>query len=130
MKKCWILAALLLAAFVLPAFAAAPAAPTAEIKLGKGKKIVSFKHETHKAIACVDCHHKVDGKEDYRSCATAGCHDNFDQKDKSINSFYQIAHKAKGAKFETCVSCHVKTAGADNEKKKSLAGCAKSVCHP
>lgn len=132
MKKIFLLGLLLLVtAFALTAMAAAPNAPADGLKMSRTKKkTVVFNHSTHKEITCVECHHPVDGKEDYRSCATAGCHDNLDQKDKSINSYYAAMHKAKGTKFETCVSCHTRTAGADKEKKKELAGCAKSKCHP
>ncbi len=132
MKKLFLLGVCcLLAVFVLPSLAAQPATPADGIKLEKGgKKVVVFNHSTHKDIKCTDCHHPVDGKEDFRSCATAGCHDILDKKDKSVNSLYQAMHKAKGAKFNTCVACHVATAGDDKDKKKELAGCAKSKCHP
>ena len=131
MKKIFFLGLMLLTtAFALTAVAAAPNAPADGLKMNKTKKLVTFNHSTHASIKCVDCHHQVDGKEDYRACATAGCHDKLEQKDKSINSYYQVMHKRKGNKFETCVSCHEKTAGADKDKKKELAGCAKSKCHP
>ncbi len=119
----------LLAAFVVPALAAAPAAPTAAINMSKGgKKVVVFNHTTHAALKCADCHHPVDGKEDFRACGTAGCHEGMDKKDPM--SYYSVMHNTKGAKFQTCVSCHIATAGADKDKKKELAGCAKSKCHP
>ena len=121
----------MMAVLVLPALAAQPEAPADGFKMNKGgKKEVIFNHSTHKAQACGDCHHPVDGKEDYRSCNTAGCHDNIDPKDKSINSYYQMIHKKKDTKFQTCMSCHEKTAGDDKEKKKELTACAKSKCHP
>lgn len=131
MKKIFALGILLLvSAFALTAIAA-PAAPADGLKMEKTKKPVVFNHTTHASVACAECHHPVNGVEDYRKCSTAGCHDNFDPKDKkSINSYYQAMHKAKGAKFDTCVSCHVKVAGDDKAKKKELAGCAKSKCHP
>jgi hypothetical protein len=119
----------LLGLFVLTA-SAAPEAPADGLKMDRVKKVVVFNHSTHAELKCVDCHHPVNGVEDYRSCATAGCHDNLDQKDKSINAYYQVFHKAKGAKFETCVSCHNKVAGNDKDKKRELAGCVKSKCHP
>lgn len=131
MKKIFFLGLLLLVtAFALTAVAAAPKAPADGLKMDKTKKVVVFNHSTHKDIQCVDCHHPVDGKENYQNCASAGCHDNFDQKDKSVHSYYQAMHKKKGNKFDTCVSCHEKVAGADKAKKKELAGCAKSKCHP
>lgn len=119
------------AVLALPVLAAQPDVPADGIKMNKGgKKEVIFNHSTHKDQACVDCHHPVDGKEDFRPCATAGCHDNLDPKDKSINSYHQIAHKKKDTKFQTCMSCHEKTAGDDKAKKKELTACAKSKCHP
>lgn len=131
MKKIFLLGLMLLVtAFALTAVAAAPSVPADGLELNKTKKMVVFNHSTHAAIGCSDCHHPVDGKEDYRACATAGCHDNLDQKDKSINSYYQAMHKKKGNKYESCVSCHDKTAGADKDLKKQLTGCAKSKCHP
>lgn len=121
----------LTAALVLPAFAAQPEAPAGPITMSKsGKKEVVFNHSTHADIACVDCHHPVDGKEDFRACGTAGCHDITGTKEKGVHSYNMAMHKKKDNKFQTCVSCHEKTAGADKEKKKELAGCAKSKCHP
>ena len=133
MKKVFALGvALVLGVFVLAAAAAEkPKVPEDGLKLDRVKKVVVFNHSTHeKGMTCVDCHHLVDGVEDYRSCATAGCHDKLDQKDKSVNSYYQAFHKAKGAKFQTCVSCHTKEAGADKDRKRELVGCTKSKCHP
>ena len=132
MKKLLTLAIFcMMAALVIPAFAAQPEVPADGLKLNKGgKKEVVFNHGTHKEIACVECHHQVDGKEDYRSCATAGCHDAMGQKEKGINSYYQAMHKVKDPQHQSCVSCHTKTAGDDKDLKKQLAGCAKSACHP
>lgn len=132
MKKLLILGIFcMMACLVLPALAAQPDAPADGHKMNKGgKKEVIFNHSTHKEVNCVDCHHPVDGKEDYRPCSTEGCHDNLDPKDKSINSYYQAMHKKKDPKFQTCVICHEKTAGDDKAKKKELAACAKSKCHP
>ena len=121
----------LLAAFVLPAFAAQPEAPADGLKMEKsGKKVVVFNHSTHKDAKCGECHHPVDGKEDYRPCSTAGCHDVMGPKDKTVNSYYQAMHKVKEPKHQSCVACHTATAGEDKAKKKELAGCAKSKCHP
>jgi ribosomal protein L34E len=119
------------AALVLPAIAAQPEVPADGIKMNKsGKKEVTFNHSTHTTVACGDCHHPVDGKEDFRPCATAGCHDITGTADKSIQSYNLALHKKKDNKHPTCVSCHEQLAGDDKEKKKELAGCAKSKCHP
>ncbi len=122
----------IVAALVLPALAAErPAAPADGIKMQKsGKKVVIFNHSTHKADDCGVCHHPVEGKEDYRPCGTAGCHDIIGTQEKGIHSYNQAIHKKKENKHESCVSCHEKTAGDDKEKKKLLVGCAKSKCHP
>ncbi len=125
------LLALFVLAIAIPALAA-PEAPADGIKMNNGgtkKKTVVFNHSTHKEIACGSCHHPVDGKEDYRKCSTAGCHDDLKGK-KGTKSYYNVMHARKGTKFDSCVSCHVKTAGADAAKKKALVGCAKSKCHP
>lgn len=121
----------LLAAFVLPALAAQPEVPADGLKMEKsGKKVVIFNHSTHKAAKCGDCHHPVNGKEDFRPCSTAGCHDVMGQKDKSERSYYQSMHKLKENKHQSCLSCHKTAAGEDKDKKKELTGCAKSKCHP
>ncbi len=129
MKKIFFLGLMLLISAFAIAAIAAPQVPADGMKMAKTKKPVVFNHSTHADIKCVECHHPVNGKEDYRACSTAGCHDKLDQKDKSINAYYQVIHKAKGAKFETCISCHNKVAGTDKDKKKELTGCAKSKCH-
>ena len=121
----------LTAVLALPVLASQPEVPADGIKMNKGgKKEVIFNHSTHKKPACGECHHPVDGKEDYGACSKAGCHDKLDPKDKSVNSYHLVIHKKKDTKFQTCVSCHEKTAGDDKDKKKELAGCAKSKCHP
>jgi hypothetical protein len=132
MKKLLILAIFcILAALVVPAFAVQPEAPADGIKLNKGgKKEVIFNHSSHKEVDCVSCHHLVDNKEDYRACATAGCHDAIGQKEKGVNSYHQSIHKVKDVKHQSCVSCHTQVAGTDKDKKKELTGCAKSKCHP
>ncbi|MDR2891742.1 MAG: cytochrome c3 family protein [Deltaproteobacteria bacterium] len=130
MKKIFILGMMLLvSAFALTAIAAQPPVPADGIKMERTKKPVVFNHSTHTTAGCAACHHPVDGVENYGACATAGCHDILGTKDKSINSYYQVTHKAKGTKYDTCVSCHVAAAGDDKDKKKQLAGCAKSACH-
>lgn len=132
MRKLLFLGILCLAAVIaLPVLASQPEVPADGIKMNKGgKKEVIFNHSTHKEQACGECHHPVDGKEDYRACNTEGCHFILDAKDKSINSYYQAMHKKKDTKFGTCVSCHAKIAGDDKDKKKALTACAKSKCHP
>ena len=96
----------MLAALVMPAFAAQPDVPADGIKLNKGgKKEVLFNHSAHKDVACADCHHPVNGKEEYKSCASAGCHDAMGQKEKGINSYYQAVHKMKDVQHQSCVSC-------------------------
>lgn len=132
MKKLLMLAIFCLTAvLVLPALASQPEVPADGIKMNKsGKKEVTFNHSTHADIACADCHHPVEGKEDYRSCATEGCHDITGTQEKSIRSYNQAMHKKKDNKYASCVSCHTEAAGDDKAKKKELAGCAKSKCHP
>ncbi len=133
MKKffCALMLSALLAAFSLPVIAAdTPAAPADGLKMALTSLPVEFNHSTHAAYKCVDCHHLVDGKESYAKCATSGCHDVLDKKDKSVRSYYKIMHDRKSKDVPTCVSCHLEVAGKDKDKKKELAGCKKSKCHP
>lgn len=108
--------------------AAQPEVPADGIKMERTSMPVVFNHSTHTTAECAACHHPVNGVEDYRSCSTAGCHDNFDRKDKSVNSYYQVMH-GKDLQFSTCVSCHQEVAGTDKEKRRLLTGCKNSACH-
>jgi hypothetical protein len=141
--------------FCLVAVGAFAAPPPDGITMNKTKNPVLFNHSTHTDLACGDCHHPVkvetpasclaegchaeadlpgllefytDG-EDYRPCSTAGCHQIFDAKDKSVHSYYQAMHKSRKPEFDSCYSCHVKTAGKDKERKRLLSSCSNYVCH-
>ncbi len=118
----------------LVCFAALPVlnaadAPADGLSMAKTPKPVTFNHSTHTGDDCKVCHHTWDGAAPVKKCSEAGCHDNMDKKDKSVNSYYQAMHSKKAAKA-TCVSCHKKVAGKDKAKKKQLTGCKKSACHP
>ncbi len=129
MKKLILCGAMALSlAFAVSAFAA-PAVPADGIVMDKTKLHVTFNHSTHTGNQCGECHHPVDGKETFLQCGSAGCHDNFDKKDKSVHSYYQVMH-GKKLKFDSCVSCHTTVAGKDKDKKKALTSCKKSACHP
>ncbi|GFM32468.1 cytochrome c3 family protein [Desulfovibrio subterraneus] len=121
------LVAVLALAFALPLIAAD--APADGLKMEATKNPVIFNHSTHKSAKCVDCHHLVDGKENYKKCSDAGCHSAAAADKKNAGSYYKIVHDKK-AKMPTCISCHADAAGADKEKKKALTGCKKSSCHP
>ncbi len=127
-----IFVALFVVGFTLPAMAERPAVPADGLKMDKSKKHVVFNHTKHSAIDCASCHHPVEGKEDYRKCSTAGCHDDFKAK-KGTKSYYYVMHAKKGTKYDTCVSCHVKEAAKkpdDKDYKKAMTGCAKGgYCH-
>lgn len=132
MKNLFFLGLLMLvSAFALTALAR-PAVPADGLKMELTKKSVTFDHSVHEkaGIDCSQCHHKVKGEEHYEKCSTAGCHDNLDQKDKSVNSYYQAMHKFKDNQHASCVSCHREKAGDDKDKKKAMTACAKSSCHP
>ena len=122
--------ALLATALAVPVFAEQPAVPTEPLQMALTKKPVTFNHATHKDVQCGDCHHQVDGKENYQMCATAGCHDALGQKDKSVHSYYRIAHDRKTEKFSSCLKCHYEVAQAQPDKKKALTSCVGSSCHP
>ena len=123
--------AVLILAFALPAAATQPAVPPDGLKMDKTKQPVIFNHSTHqKGMKCGECHHPVDGKENYGKCANAGCHDSMDRKDKSVKGYYNALHAKSGAKFATCASCHIQTAEKFPDKKKELTACKQSKCHP
>lgn len=105
-------------------------APADGLKMEKTKKPVVFNHSTHTSADCQTCHHTWDGAAPIKSCAAAGCHDNFDKKDKSVHSYFKATHNRRAKEVPSCVSCHKKTAGKDRDLKKKLTGCRKSVCHP
>ena len=122
--------ALAILALALPALAAPPPAPADGLKMDKTKQNVIFNHSTHKDTNCVECHHAVDGKEDYRKCSTAGCHDNLDRKEKGVHGYYRAMHNKADTKFTTCVSCHLQIVEKAPDKKKELTACKQSKCHP
>lgn len=122
--------ALLAVTLVIPAFGEQPAVPTEPLKMALTKKTVMFDHSEHKDVPCGACHHQVAGKENYQKCSTAGCHDVLGQKDKSVNSYYRIAHDRKLKDIKSCLSCHFEVAEAKPDKKKELTSCVGSACHP
>lgn len=124
------LAAVLCVAFSMVAYAVD--APTGPVKMDATKKPVMFNHDTHKDSKCGECHHPVDGKENYQKCSTAGCHSAAKADKKKAGSYYKIVHNKKAGKsgIATCISCHKKVAGKDKAQKKALTGCKKSKCHP
>lgn len=123
--------ALLVLALSIPAFAAQPAAPADGLKMeATQKKVVVFNHTTHKELKCVQCHHMVEGKETFQKCASAGCHDNMDRKDKSERGYYQAMHGKDGKNVKSCVACHTEVAAAKPDLKKELTACKGSKCHP
>ena len=132
MKKCILsVFALLVLALALPAQAAQPDVPPDGLKLDKTKQPVVFNHSTHKTdMKCGDCHHVVEGKENYGKCGNAGCHDSMDRKDKSVKGYYRAMHEKSGTKFVTCQSCHLQVAEKFPDKKKELTACKQSKCHP
>lgn len=110
-------------------FAMAADAPAGPIKMEKTKNPVTFDHANH-AMDCKECHHKWDGAGAIVACSSAGCHDNFDKKDKSDHNYYKAMH-GRGKTVTSCTSCH-KAEGkkVDKARKKELTGCKKSKCHP
>ncbi len=133
MKKLLLLTALLLA-FAIPAIANQPATPADGLMMDETKMPVTFNHSTHATVACVDCHHPVNGAPSYEPCATAGCHDVMGNKAKGVDSYYQAMHKRTGTQYGTCISCHndvVKAAPKAEQaaKRKLLTSCKGSGCH-
>jgi len=132
MKQCILSAfALLVLALALPALAAQPEVPADGLKLDKTKQPVTFNHSTHaKDMKCGDCHHVVDGKENFGKCGNAGCHDSMERKDTTNKGYYRAMHAKSGTKFATCASCHAQVAEKFPDKKKELTACKQSKCHP
>lgn len=104
--------------------------PSDPVMMELTKKPVAFDHSFHKDRQCVECHHQVDGLEHFQKCASAGCHDVLGQKDKTVHSYYRIAHDRKVEKSYSCLKCHFEVAQAQPDKKKALTSCADSSCHP
>lgn len=129
MKKFFIPICVLTLALTLPALAAQPPVPKDGYEIKGSKKTVLFNHSTHTTIECGTCHHKVDNKENFQKCATAGCHDNLTEK-KGEKSLFYMMHTKEGVKYDTCMSCHIKIVAEKPDLKKDLTGCAKSKCHP
>ena len=75
------------------------------------------------------CHHKVDGKESFAKCGSAGCHDDLAGK-QGEKSLYYVVHTKKELKHNNCIGCHSKVVEEKPELKKDLTACAKSKCHP
>lgn len=123
--------ALLILAFSIPAIAAQPAAPADGLKMeATQKKVVVFNHTTHKEVKCGECHHPVKGVENFQKCATAGCHDNMDRKDKSERGYYQAMHGKDSKTVKSCVACHIEVVAAKPDLKKDMTACKGSKCHP
>lgn len=110
---------------------AQPEVPADGLKLHKTKRTVVFNHSTHKKdITCVTCHHLVDGKENFASCAKAGCHDNVaDRTDTSKKGYHNVFHNID-LKAKTCNSCHLDFVTKHPDKEQAMSGCAESKCHP
>lgn len=135
MKKLLTLAIFcMIAALVLPVLVSAADAPAEPITMDKGGKGVVFQHSTHTANACADCHHPVDGKEDYRSCTTDGCHPLEGGPPAPYKTLKGINHNKKVPEgYNTCVGCHTKTAkdkGMDKDATAKMTKCNDSYCHP
>jgi Class III cytochrome C family. len=116
-------------------------APEEAREMNWTRRPVVFSHQVHaKALAgkktndphayCARCHHPVNGETPYLTCASPECHDNLNQKDKSVQSYYLATHKKKKETFYSCISCHEEQAGDDIAAMKRLAGCKQSACHP
>lgn len=120
--------AVLSLALAMIAVAAQPEAPADGFVMERTSMPVVFNHSTHTTAPCETCHHEVNGVADYRACSTSGCHDNFDRRDKTVHSYYNVMH-GKGLAHETCISCHQTVAGTDKDMRRQLTGCKNSACH-
>jgi hypothetical protein len=121
------------------ALASTPPCPEKPGELNWTRRPVTFSHQTHFAALsagknpdalCVSCHHPVHGEAVFLTCAARGCHDNLNEKDLSLQSYFQATHKKDAENFDSCLSCHERKAGDSPAEKKRLAGCRESACHP
>ena len=138
MNKVCFLAGCCLLSLCAAAFAAPPSPPDKPSEMNWTRRPVPFSHQTHfegladrgsPEAVCVLCHHPVESGDVYLTCATEGCHDDLNPKDKSVRSYFQATHKKKKETLYSCVSCHEEVAGSDISAKKRLAGCKDSACH-
>lgn len=128
-KIFYALPGLALLLFIAAPVSAVPEAPADGLKMEQTKKTVVFDHSVHKQhTQCSDCHHPVNGAENYQKCATAGCHDG-DRADKSVHGYFRAIH-GKNLKFKSCVACHQEYAAAHPDMKKAMTSCKGSKCHP
>lgn len=95
--------------------------PDKPLELKGSKKTVMFPHAPHQKVECVTCHHKVQDKENFQKCATAGCHDDLTAK-KGEKSLFYVVHTKTGLKHQTCLECHTKVVAEKPELKKDLTG--------
>ena len=125
--------------FLCTAALASPAPPRESTEMNWTRRPVLFSHSTHlNALdrgtapeqTCALCHHPVKGEVLFLTCTSPDCHDNLNQKDLSVHSYYQATHKKTKDSFYSCLSCHEERAGDDLARIKRLAGCKESACHP
>jgi hypothetical protein len=105
----------------LPLLQAVEAPADMTIKAPAGLKAtqaeVKFSHKGHAKIDCKVCHHKGEATQ---KCASAGCHDSTDAKDKtSEKSFYKAFHDRTSER--SCLGCH---------KKEGKGPLKCPECHP
>ncbi len=117
-----VLACMALVGFVgLPLLQAVEAPADLTIKVPEGMKATKteakFSHKGHAKIDCKVCHHKGEANQ---KCASAGCHDSTDPKDKkSEHSFYRTFHDMQSER--SCLGCH---------KKEGKGPTKCTECHP
>ena len=147
------LGALFAVSMAMPAFAEQPDMPQEPVKMARTQKPVMFPHKIHTTPNCMECHstmprhfpplaldvkqqcivchHLVGGEEIIMACSTSGCHDEFDTRDKSLSSYYRIAHARDVQEgYNSCLSCHYEVVKTRPEDKQRLTACAGSACHP
>ena len=146
------LGATLIVALTLPLYAAQPKVPAEPIKMEQTNRPVVFNHVTHTAKdcavchenvshfpplsiseqdTCVVCHHLIYGElPDVMACSS--CHYELDRRDKSTESYFQIAHGRNFSEDDknSCLNCHMDVIKTRPEKRHELTACAGSACHP
>lgn len=132
-SRLFIPCAMVMAFLGLVSFAGAtaqPAMPEQPLPMKGSQKTVMFPHVAHSKIECIVCHHKVNDKETFQNCSSAGCHDDLSAKKGEKSLYFVVHNKSADLRHDSCMRCHAKTVEEKPDLKKELTGCKGSKCHP
>ena len=80
---------------------------------------VEMPHGQHLSFACVECHHKWTGNNQFLTCGTAGCHDIIQSPIKTGNRAEAYRYY-KNAFHDKCIGCHKSIKRSNDKITKSL----------